>query len=71
MLGSALARKIGIEKEREREQDGKYRRPSANIRARLKSEHLGFLQRQELEATAQEFYDLQAKLKEMAIEEEE
>ena len=66
----------GVKKKLERtEEDEKtltaYHRPPQNVRARLKSEHLSFLQRQELETTAQEFYELNAILKQMAIKEEE
>ena len=36
----------------------------------MKSEHLSFMQRQELETTAQEFYELNTILKQMATKEE-
>ena len=42
------------------EEDKKtYHKPSDKVRARLKSEHLSFLQRQDLETTAIEYYELQ------------
>ena len=47
----------------EEERIEKYHRPPQNVRARLKSEHLSFMQRQELETTAQEFYELNAIIK--------
>ena len=51
-MQSGVIKKLEEVKEKDPAAGNDYKRPSENVRRRLKSEHLSFLQRQELETTA-------------------